>query len=569
MKRGNGLCFFALMMSSLSDARGADVVSSTRIMNFAGLSELRTTSGSVRAESAQAVCVIQVLNLDSDPQQIEGVYFGPSRASAIDSSFHGKNESSRICKLPRSLQKGESCTFSYLLNPIRVSQQTFSCAGSIAVKSVSTPGNVIASGAILSLGQMELLGGVLSGALYASGSHVSFNNATEKGTGISVVRNELDTHNMNVNCMASCVAHLGTGSNDFCQMHCGSVDPRAAYGRRGDGGRIQGEDASAILAAGYLSNAPRNTYRNSSPSLGRQYDQAFYRFPQKNVSVRMPILQGGCQDFLKTDNNTQETNCTVLVPNAQLSYMDISAPRHMSYMDISAPRHNVSGRLHPFSPPLTINSCSLFTGENSPQAPALQPSSMRAILGLDNVTGFAEGSTIERTVDTKNLSFSSNPPDLRGLYFPERLSRTDVDGDYLTVIDGNRDGKGTLRGPPDPTRAVGKVMPSISDALPSSVLTHGDSHFGGGMIYELTAGGASSICSANAQMMAAAGSSQRPHPHRALDIDTPSSGSPLGNLLSEGLGSDLLYCSHRHGTMDWVLSVGKVVPFVINAGMEF
>ncbi len=541
------ILFWAMIGSfiGISSLHAEPVAPAVRVMSFSGVANFGVKSDPVKQETLKSVCMVQVSNVDSELQVLEKVIFGPGSMSADDSIFQGLKGSKAECPLPAKLAKGESCIFFKRRSPVSATNRIFSCNGTISVANEGVPGSVIAAGALVTLSEMELIGGVLSGAYYASGTHIAYNSAQEKGNEIVSFSDSLHTHNMNLNCVKSCTTQVGSDSQAFCELQCGELKGDPLFAHRSPGiGKANGQSASGVISAGLIGQVTAGTYDDSSnPS--PYSDRSITRFPQKNINIRMPLMMGGCTTGERTQDG-QKTNCTVLVPNAQLSYDDLSPP------------FQIAGRsLHPFSPSDAQSACSLFSGDGNNRTD-IRPTLMRDILGIDNALGVPEPAIAGRN-DSLETTF---PMEARGKYLPERARDLNSDYDYLMTV-GGQGSKGNPL-PADPTRAVGRVSPSLAKGYPTASFARGNSHFGGGLVYEVLAGSSQAICTGNKSSYSAGGFAPILHGHLQLDADQQQLG-----LSAIGSAMDLLYCSHRHQNMDWTLSVGKSSPFLINAGMEF
>jgi len=99
------------------------------------------------------------------------------------------------------------------------------CAGRIVVDDTNpdSPGSVVASGTLLTTQEATLLGGVLSGAYYASGTHLADSSNLEPAPSGFVYpdgNGSNYTNNMNVFCQQACIkAHAG--DTGYCNAECG------------------------------------------------------------------------------------------------------------------------------------------------------------------------------------------------------------------------------------------------------------------------------------------------------------------------------------------------------------
>ncbi|MEK7691234.1 MAG: hypothetical protein AAB425_09455 [Bdellovibrionota bacterium] len=105
-----------------------------------------------------------------------------------------------------------------------------------------------------------------------------------------------------------------------------------------------------------------------------------------------------------------------------------------------------------------------------------------------------------------------------------------------------------------------------SGSLPSGVdklVRTANSHFAGGMVYEMIQGPLSAICSGNRRYFEEGG----------VDFDhsdgVDSHAVFKNNLDFEGAPPERLLCMHRHAKPDLFMRVGSTSPIVINGGLAF
>lgn len=182
---------------------------------------------------ASAECQVVVINTGLKPQIITDFKWwytdsaGANMFKSVPESNTGYRDcligsSSDTCKpcLNATLNEGNMCVFWFATNNI-VSGTSRSgvCAGTIKVKDSSEPGSVVASGAISVNQEALVLGGVLSGAYYASGTHVKGGENTLPALIDGAAPAFVDTVNMNIFCYNAC-STTGTGGI-ACEEQCG------------------------------------------------------------------------------------------------------------------------------------------------------------------------------------------------------------------------------------------------------------------------------------------------------------------------------------------------------------
>jgi len=228
------------------------VNAATRTVQFAGVAVNDPATMEVGNFSVNTSCVIAVTNLSAQRQRITGFKYynysfssDPKTLSSISStsskSWKGNSGTPKTCVVSATatgeqdgdLQSGQTCFLRYPVQAVIWSGRIAPCMGSITVSDVDAtkPGSVIASGALYLNQESMVLGGQLSGAYYASQTHVRAGDFAASGgkledppTGVAAT----DAQNMNIFCEAACKAH--SASNDGCAEHCGVGKSGSDYG---------------------------------------------------------------------------------------------------------------------------------------------------------------------------------------------------------------------------------------------------------------------------------------------------------------------------------------------------
>ncbi len=168
-----------------------------------------------------------------------------------------------------TINGGDFCLFMYTVSSIKFDGNWGVCGGVVQVQDVNAaaPGSVIASGSINVTQEAMVLGGVLSGAYYASGIHLSSTTGLNTDTSNGVPSPPVGlSHNMNYFCASACAIGTSNGSSsnpgEFCIENCGHyqehTDPiSGGYTSQADPG-----NASIIpshMVNSYISTFPYNS----------------------------------------------------------------------------------------------------------------------------------------------------------------------------------------------------------------------------------------------------------------------------------------------------------------------
>jgi hypothetical protein len=231
----------AIALAITAISHGA--LAATRTVSFVGLSVASTTEDETANRASTSDCRIVVVNTGTTSQDILGVTFisyngqGGSTSTPVtaplpsnvfaDRYDPGGAGSGNDCtpngtstSPSAGLQAGAFCVFDIVVSAASSSAQVAPCAGSIQVADTSptSPGSVVAAGAIATSQEGLLLGGVLSGAMYLSGSHLWSTVGMQAQYGAFGYD---QGYNMNVYCAAACNAGTANGQTSFCNSNCG------------------------------------------------------------------------------------------------------------------------------------------------------------------------------------------------------------------------------------------------------------------------------------------------------------------------------------------------------------
>lgn len=236
MARFQGWLVLAMMGVSL----GADAAQRRHIL-FSGNALSEASQGKVQGLNLRATCTVVLSNLSSSTQQVTSLSFLgfdlsagtagrtlANRAPGQIYRFTPTSDSSSCATLPAN----SHCVAQYQVETILMGGNLAVCAGAIDVQDAdaNAPGSMVASGSVKIIQEAQVLGGVLSGAYYASGSHANKSSPNLAPASGSHTHTDLATHNMNIYCAHACRAHLGapfTNAKEvYCENHCGHVGAR-------------------------------------------------------------------------------------------------------------------------------------------------------------------------------------------------------------------------------------------------------------------------------------------------------------------------------------------------------
>jgi hypothetical protein len=214
----------------------------TRTMQFAGMAGAEFNVGDVSNHSKVGFCEITIVNTGKETQNVTRVdilsYSSASQTTG-GTTWSGPDfdllrtssaaDASKTCT-GNDLPEGGFCFFRFALDTLPSDGRYTICAGRIVIadKDPSKPGSVTAAGSVTMRQEVQVLGGQLSGAYYASGSHIqnSANLAVATdGSGAPDPSNSplnADwSHNPNYYCVTAC--SMAGGADDLCRGRCGIV----------------------------------------------------------------------------------------------------------------------------------------------------------------------------------------------------------------------------------------------------------------------------------------------------------------------------------------------------------
>ena len=161
-----------------------------------GVASSYFTTVAINNATTTAVCTVVVANTGATDQYVERVrfievsYTDSTKSASFPASANGDHailtattyadsisNASTGCTATTTLSSGGICIFRFSQTTLPWNGRTAVCSGQISVKDkdASKPGSVTASGAI-SLNQESLVvGGLMSGAMYLSGMHITPN----------------------------------------------------------------------------------------------------------------------------------------------------------------------------------------------------------------------------------------------------------------------------------------------------------------------------------------------------------------------------------------------------------
>jgi hypothetical protein len=265
--------------------------SATRTMTFAGVTSILTHHESTNNLAATVECTIVLVNGSSTDQSVKSVtFFGMKNEKTIkvgaSSADLYRDDNTPLSVIPYRIMdpdtKIPSNKPSFILNPssiyvFKFIQNTVSahshmglCTGKIEVADTDPkkPGSVTAAGSIQTIQEARVLGGILSGAYYASGTHLFSSNNLAGGA--NTIPNLAPSsppypvglsHNMNVYCANACasqpqqaatvVSLVGTPLGRFCVEQCGhfqGADPERPDGAGGPTRRVWTHNMIGFIA---------------------------------------------------------------------------------------------------------------------------------------------------------------------------------------------------------------------------------------------------------------------------------------------------------------------------------
>ena len=217
----------------------------TRTIQFSGIAAAGAGGLALQdvslQHSATAECQVAVINTGAAPQRVDSLQYWFTEVPAANTyrrlaRTHADADQCRVTSgtlacgncVGVELAQGDFCIMSYMTSVLSNGvHRTGICAGTIVVSDAqpSSPGSVVASGTVSVNQEALVLGGVLSGAYYASGTHVrgATSGSDTKNTDLAatvagVSTAAVDTVNMNIFCETACTA---SGEGKWCDEQCG------------------------------------------------------------------------------------------------------------------------------------------------------------------------------------------------------------------------------------------------------------------------------------------------------------------------------------------------------------
>jgi hypothetical protein len=200
----------------------------TRVVQFAGSTGVKTPrADAIRYSQIQNEngidCRVVISNTGNLPQIIDRVEFvngnGFTVATLSAKSFGGTG---CLSAADRTLNPGQTCTVRYLVPAQIFDGQWGACSGRITVRDVdpTTPGSLVATGAIHTYQVSMVTDGHFSGALYQSG-HQWQSSVPDSAPDLTTTLSYGSSRNMNVACQQGCINRRGLANATWCRQHCG------------------------------------------------------------------------------------------------------------------------------------------------------------------------------------------------------------------------------------------------------------------------------------------------------------------------------------------------------------
>lgn len=131
-----------------------------------------------------------------------------------------------------AIAQNQYCVFRYETDTMDFDEKQAVCSGRITVEDnvANNPGSLVAAGAIGYVQEVQVLGGILSSALYLSGSPLPRTGTGAGTAGIDTTMTSVtpsnfasrDTFNMNAYCVKSCMAQSANYAKvSVCEQYCG------------------------------------------------------------------------------------------------------------------------------------------------------------------------------------------------------------------------------------------------------------------------------------------------------------------------------------------------------------
>lgn len=219
---------FGLLLAS------ADSQAATRLIQFGGIAGSQPMTDEGNTKASTAFCFVLVTNTGMTRQKVSASFIGYSSQLQMTSDFttpaagdtgrYRRGQPSTDCSgTNNEIGPGEYCIFRSIVNTISFDGHWGVCTGRVRSDDVdpAQPGSVVAAGTVSIMQEARVLGGVLSGAYYASGTHLSEPELANISTYGRVLHGVdiYNTHNMNIYCSAACAA--GGLNPAYCAVACG------------------------------------------------------------------------------------------------------------------------------------------------------------------------------------------------------------------------------------------------------------------------------------------------------------------------------------------------------------
>ncbi|MEK7690570.1 MAG: hypothetical protein AAB425_06085 [Bdellovibrionota bacterium] len=299
-----------------------DAMAASRTIQFTGVASSYFTTVAINNATTTAVCTVVVANTGATDQYVERVrfievsYTASTKSASFPDSANGDHailtattyadsisNASTGCTATTTLSSGGICIFRFSQTTLPWNGRTAVCSGQISVKDkdASKPGSVTASGAI-SLNQESLVvGGLMSGAMYLSGMHITPNAGghfptamadnntpfTGAAPDVNLTSGSYNVTNMNYYCAQACIDY-GGWNDQACAEHCG-----IAYSENGKYRQIFGSIKSAADTHALADNSvddpsDTDTYKDTN-SDGKKDSPTFSYY----LSLANPHFVGG------------------------------------------------------------------------------------------------------------------------------------------------------------------------------------------------------------------------------------------------------------------------------------
>jgi hypothetical protein len=492
----------------------------TRTIQFSGSTLAKPTHDLTNNLATVSDCRVLIANTGTSQQTINSVQFSYYNSStglavmggvAMDSLRVDTTAPITDCVSTNTIQPGGFCMFRALLQNVQYDGNLAICSGQISVTdSTNTPGSVVASGALQIIQEAQVMGGMLSGAYYASGAHIdppaagttSIQAAPAMGGWAipdGVHGEPYHDFNMNMFCSTACGASGigGTsyfGSDAFCDENCGTDGDFTQTSGLNQPWPWSGQDYGGGL-----------DQSGASGEAGAS-SKGFYRAIQGYFVPMSPALSW--QYGASASNGTS-------------GFEEWLSPWY--YFQDATPPYNTGQKVT--FPNLTVN-----------------PPSCTAPCGLGTVSCTPAPFTFTPSYGGTPINFGFFPP-------ADYVSCGTANIPRWQLITLNTD---TSTGTP----------PYPPGTPPSMSMRTSNFHYAGGMVYEMIVGPLISVCSGNTAFWSEGGQ-EFSHPD-GVDAD-----ALVGDATNNSYPPERLLCFHRHGMDDLFFSLGSEASFAINGGNPF